>query len=289
MSFRLSRASSLGSSRSFPISSTGLSALNDEDEAHLQTIHGRNPIDRVENQQGRDLLPPSMINRTTLCCEETSCNLHLNTPESCLSGNSRHGQASCTLDISRNDDVARVGYDVNMPSPRIHAEIEHTGTRHDRHLGDREPVEQNVRFSRTLSVGRLRDRVLRRSSLSDVTLCPLQQVGEVSDTNPGSGPEGWTDNRRTSAPQGSSVASENAPLYHPTRISGSEFGIEDYEMETSRPREAQYPDLLENRLNFLERRRRIRSQVCFCTKKLFVCDMSTKQKTGIAALNFLLN
>ncbi|CAN0876639.1 hypothetical protein LINGRAHAP2_LOCUS11427, partial [Linum grandiflorum] len=38
------------------------------------------------------------------------------------------------------------------------------------------------------------------------------------------------------------------------------FGIEDHEVETSRSREARYHDLLERRSNFLERRRRIRSQ-----------------------------
>ncbi|KAL0657374.1 hypothetical protein Bca4012_077959 [Brassica carinata] len=46
----------------------------------------------------------------------------------------------------------------------------------------REPsVDRNVSFSRTLSVGRLRDRVLRRSSLSDFTFRPSHQGEDDTD------------------------------------------------------------------------------------------------------------
>lgn len=111
----------------------------------------------------------------------------------------------------------------------------------------REPIERNVRFSRTLSVGRLRDRVIRRSSLSDI-----QQVGEVRDTNQAG----------TLAP----VVSPNSSAYPLSTVSSSFFSNQNFEVETSRAREARYHDLLEHTSNFLERRRRIRSQVC-----LFVC------------------
>ncbi|KAJ4829445.1 hypothetical protein Tsubulata_006642 [Turnera subulata] len=111
----------------------------------------------------------------------------------------------------------------------------------------REPVERNVRFSRTLSVGRLRDRVLRRSSLSDhLAFCPLPQQEE--DDAPTPTPLLLRD---STPPQ--SQTTPSSP--HPPPPSN---GID---LETSRSREARYHDLLEHRSNFLERRRRIRSQV----------------------------
>ncbi|KAL5079726.1 hypothetical protein RYX36_008147 [Vicia faba] len=72
--------------------------------------------------------------------------------------------------------------DVNLFSSRIQAEMDTIETRHiDRRNRVREPVEHNVRFSRTLSVGRLRDRVLRRSTSSNLTSFPLRQERELRD------------------------------------------------------------------------------------------------------------
>ncbi|XVE99994.1 hypothetical protein REPUB_Repub03eG0248300 [Reevesia pubescens] len=125
-------------------------------------------------------------------------------------------------------------------------------------VGNREPVERNARFSRNLSVGRLRDRVLRRASLSDFTFCPLPQ--DIQLTNQTHAFEGDRDTRQsaTSPSTTSTTASANAPS---TISHNSVFNIQDHEVETSRSREARYHDLLEHRSNFLERRRRIRSQV----------------------------
>ena len=69
---------------------------------------------------------------------------------------------------------------------------------------------------------------------------------------------GDTDTRQLATPT-SIVTSAHAP---PIISHNSFFNIEDHEVETSRSREARYHDLLEHRSNFLERRRRIRSQVC---------------------------
>lgn len=265
VSFRLSRATSLGSSRSYPLPSTGLTILNSEEEVQLHTGSASGLINRDESQQGNSLLAASLSSqRPRLCCEDTSANLQLNNPGSGFSYNFGDNQTnSSTQDVARSGDCTRMGMDLNFCSPRAHTDMESTGTRlSDRHLGSREPVQRNVRFSRTLSVGRLRDRVLRRSSLSDFTSCPLQQAGEVRDTNQGSGTQAWGDETRTLTSEGNAVSSPNA--YPPSSMSGSLFGIQDYEVETSHSREARYHDLLEHRSNFLERRRRIRSQVCIC-------------------------
>lgn len=244
VSFRLSRATSLGSSRSYPLSSTSVTILNNEDELHLETGPSTSLVGRDESQEGCEFLPESLINRTpTHFFEDTSGSLGLNTAESGFSDNLQDNQTdSSILDVGRN---------VNG---RIHTEIESNG-RLNRRPGAQEPVERNVLFSRTLSVGRLRDRVLRRSSLSDLTFSSLQQEGEVRDTNQG-------DDTRTLALESSVVNSQNGSGYPPSNMSNSFFSNQDYEVETIRPREARYHDLLEHRSNFLERRRRIRSQVC---------------------------
>ncbi|XP_074270444.1 uncharacterized protein LOC141594159 [Silene latifolia] len=106
----------------------------------------------------------------------------------------------------------------------------------------REPVDRNVLFSRTRSVGRLRDRVLRRSSFSDLTLSPLQQEGTtVSDGN--------VLNSLTSSP------------YPMPNMVNRFHSSQSNNVETLNLRDAGRNDLIEHRSNFLERRRRIRSQV----------------------------
>ncbi|XP_048432793.1 uncharacterized protein LOC103931131 isoform X3 [Pyrus x bretschneideri] len=230
VSFRLSRATSVGSSRSYPLSSTSLTILNNEDELHLHARPASSLIDTDESQQANGFLPESRVNRMpTHIYNHTSGSVQLNTPGSVFSDHLQDNQTnSSRRAVGRNANSAIMGVGVNLCSTRIHNEIGSNRTRpSDRRSGAREPVERNVRFSRTLSVGRLRDRVLRRSSLSDLTFSSLQQ--EVRDTN-------QRDDTRSLEP-------------------------EDYGVETSRPREARYHDLLEHRSNFLERRRRIRSQV----------------------------
>ncbi|KAE8726853.1 Profilin family protein [Hibiscus syriacus] len=113
VSFRLSRANSLGSSRAYP---TSLAILNPDDNSDTFEEHPQH-------------LPQNSI----------SSSINLYYPVIFNDG------------ATDGDRDRRVG------------------------VGSREPVERNMRFSRTLSVGRLRDRVLRRASLSDFTLCPLQK------------------------------------------------------------------------------------------------------------------
>ncbi|KAL4601954.1 hypothetical protein ACB092_10G018900 [Castanea dentata] len=234
ISFRLSRATSLGSSRPYPVSSTSLAILNDEDELHLRAGPANGFIHRNETQQAPDC-------SNNLQDNQTMSNIH---------------------NVARDGDSTRNGVDVNLYSPRFHPETESVETRHsDRRIGAREPVERNVRFSRTLSVGRLRDRVLRRSSLSDLTVCPLQQEGEVRDASQRSGRQAWEGETRESVAEASAINTPTTSGYPPPSNSSSLYSIQDYEVETSRSREGRYHDLLEHRSNFLERRRRIRSQV----------------------------
>ncbi|KAM3734430.1 hypothetical protein ACB098_10G014200 [Castanea mollissima] len=264
ISFRLSRATSLGSSRPYPVSSTSLAILNDEDELHLRAGPANGFIHRNETQQGSDLLPASLINETsTRCCEDTNSSLSLNAPAPDCSNNLQDNQTMSNIhNVARDGDSTRNGVDVNLYSPRFHPETESVETRHsDRRIGAREPVERNVRFSRTLSVGRLRDRVLRRSSLSDLTVCPLQQEGEVRDASQRSGRQAWEGETRESVAEASAINTPTTSGYPPPSNSSSLYSIQDYEVETSRSRESRYHDLLEHRSNFLERRRRIRSQV----------------------------
>ncbi|XP_076919056.1 uncharacterized protein LOC143579713 [Bidens hawaiensis] len=96
-------------------------------------------------------------------------------------------------------------------------------------------VEQNVRFSRTLSVGRLRDRVLNRPTAPE-----LLEREVASD-----------------ADMGSRLSGENVTI---STLSSS-YGNRDFEVENIGARETRYTNLLEHRANVLERRRRIRSQV----------------------------
>lgn len=150
---------------------------------------------------------------------------------------------------------ARDELDVNLFSSRIQAETESIETRHiDRRKRVREPVEHKVRFSRTLSVGRLRDRVLRRSTSSSLTSFPLQQERELRDDSQNTPRPAIEPDSRVSPSDHSAISS-----FTPS-MSNSMFSNQNYEVETSQLREGRYQDLLEHRSNFLERGRRIRSQ-----------------------------
>lgn len=227
LSFRLSRASSLGSSR----------ASNDEQEVPVHSERsGSNVLDRIEAQRR---------------------SASLNNVSREFSGNLQHDRRIPCVDGTRG------AMDENTNSSRIHyTGLDNVETRfNDRRIGGREPVERNVRFSRTLSVGRLRDRVLRRSSVSDVTFCPLQQEREEREVSQSSLQHAISSGSRTPASGGNAVSTPTTSDYNLAGRSSPLFGVQDHEVETSRSREARYHDLLEHRSNFLERRRRIRSQV----------------------------
>lgn len=264
VSFRLSRATSLGSSRAYPIPSTSLRMLNDEKEIHHHPRSANVVIGVNETQQSSDSLPTSLINRTTTQChEDMSASLQFCSRASDFVDNMRNSQPTSSGNAARDGGSIRMGVDENLHSSRMLCNLESIETRlSDRRIGMREPVERNVRFSRTLSVGRLRDRVLRRSSLSDFTFCPLQQDREVRDASQASRRQAFGGEMRVSESDSNAVTSPTASGDPSSGMSSSLSSIQDHEVETSRTREARYHDLLEHRSNFLERRRRIRSQVC---------------------------
>ncbi|KAJ8754317.1 hypothetical protein K2173_002768 [Erythroxylum novogranatense] len=264
VSFRLNRATSLGSSRAYPVPSGNLRMFNDEDEIHIHpgsvsSIAGG----ECETEESSDSPPISLISRTPAQhYESTSTRLDFNNQASNYLENLRDNEAiSSTHDAGRDGVRSRVRLDGNLHSPRILGDLDSIETRaSDRRPGAREPAERNVRFSRTLSVGRLRDRVLRRSSLSDISFCPLQQERELTDASRDNGRQALGGEMRISESEGNTIVSPATSSY-PASSMSSLFSIQDDEVETSRSREARYHDLLEHRSNFLERRRRIRSQV----------------------------
>ncbi|XP_019054498.1 PREDICTED: uncharacterized protein LOC109115204 [Nelumbo nucifera] len=108
-----------------------------------------------------------------------------------------------------------------------------------------------------MSVDRLRDRVVHRSSISDGLFGRLHEDSEVRDSSQGSGRHAWD------CVTGTSASDRNVET--PTTLSSMPSSIESIqndEVEPSRTRDTKYHDILERRTNFLERRRRIRSQVC---------------------------
>ncbi|CAK7355905.1 unnamed protein product [Dovyalis caffra] len=266
VSFRLSRAVSLGSSRAYPIHSTSLRMLDSDDEIRHRPQSSNGAVDGNgnETQQSSDLLATSLVNRTaTHHHEDAAASLQLHSQASDLLDNRQENQNIFSIhNAGRNEGGTGVGVDGNLHSPRMFNDVDGIDTRlSDRRIGAREPAERNVRFSRTLSVGRLRDRVLRRSSLSDLTFCPVQQERETRDSSQFSGRQALGGEMRVSESEGNALTSPTALGYPRSGMSSSLFGIQDHEVETSRSREARYHDLLEHRSNFLERRRRIRSQV----------------------------
>ncbi|CAK9143698.1 unnamed protein product [Ilex paraguariensis] len=264
ISFRLSRANSSGSSRAYPASSTSFTILNDEDELHLHKGPAGGLRKRNDSRRGCDLFSACLTNRSPRPQYEdfASGNLRSHRSTSCFTDHLQDDQISSIRDVPRDVDNSRVEFNVNLRSPRNQTEIEGSETRlAERRVGAREPVERNVQFSRTLSVGRLRDRVLRRSSFADLTFCPLQEEMEVRDASQGSGIQALGGGTGATASNDNDLTSTISSGYAPSTVTSSLYSSQDYEVETSHPREGRYHDLLERRSNFLERRRRIRSQV----------------------------
>ncbi|KAA8521049.1 hypothetical protein F0562_011798 [Nyssa sinensis] len=264
VSFRLRRATTLGSSRAYPVSSTSFTIPDVKGELHLQTGPSSGLVNRNEASQDRDLLPAACLSNTFPAPQYedfASGNLQ-SPPPSVLLNDLQDDQTSYSQAMTRDMENTRVEFNVNLHSPRNHTEIEGIETRlSDRRSGAREPVEQNVRFSRTLSVGRLRDRVLRRSSFPDLAFFPLQQEREVRGASQGSGRQALGGETRALASHENALISPTSSGCVPSSMSSSLYSSQDCDVEISRAREARHHDPLEHRSNFLERRRRMRSQV----------------------------
>ncbi|XP_043695988.1 E3 ubiquitin-protein ligase RLIM isoform X2 [Telopea speciosissima] len=263
LSFRLSRAASLGSSRSYPLFSTSLTMSNTEEGFHINTGPSNSSVNRNETRQGSDLLTACSINRSpTPHYEDNSGVLRLDSSASGRSVHLQDDEVVPTQDVIRNNDNTGIQTEVNLVSPRNRTDFENIETRPpERRIGAREPVERSVRFSRTLSVGRLRDRVLRRSSLSDGLFGRLQEERVGTDSSQGSGRQVWGGATRTISTDGNVETTSTSSTSLQSSMSSSRLRSQDREVDNSRPREARYHDNLDHRTDFLERRRRIRSQV----------------------------
>ncbi|CAI9094933.1 OLC1v1030767C1 [Oldenlandia corymbosa var. corymbosa] len=238
MSFRLNRANSFGSARSFRAAPTRFPTNTEEEPSTSSLNSGDNGVHNC------DFFPTCFTSPSV-----TSPHAELATGNS-LQNTSIQG----TL-----QDRIHAGVDPGeLSSSANHSSAEFIEERlaHRRNTAG-ETVEQNVRFSRSLSVGRLRERVLRRSSFLDLAFGPSEQgqengyatrVGEEQEVGPPSSVE-----NAIHSPAFSRRGGHARP--------GFIYGHQHSEVATQQSREARYHDLLEYRSNFLERRRRIRSQV----------------------------
>lgn len=116
-----------------------------------------------------------------------------------------------------------------------------------RRMGSQEPFEGSVRFSRTLSVGRLRDRVLKRPPFSDGLFTPALLYDRAV----------WLSGNASARQDSAVMQRTNSDRSSESRSDPSTNGLYNLSSE----RQASNSDLLERRSVFLERRRRIRSQV----------------------------
>lgn len=245
LSFRLTRGNSLGSARSYPASSMGFTISNEEECVDSSSTS----VDRNYRPQGCDFFPACFTSRSN------------STPD--FSGNFQDNQQSnLDHDVPRNINSTRVDCSPNTYSHLYHSNTDDAGMRNSaRRVAAREPAERNVRFSRTLSVGRLRDRVLRRTPTSDLELYHFQQDREGTFTHQITDAqvlghaevEASSDDNSFSEP----VSSDNVQSRFPNPF----YGSQNNSRGAPRSRETRYRDLLDHRSNFIERRRRIRSQV----------------------------
>ncbi|KAK6158584.1 hypothetical protein DH2020_005898 [Rehmannia glutinosa] len=254
LSFRLSRGNSLSSARSYPHTSTGFTISNEEEEC-VGSSGGM--VNRNNRARGCDFLPACFTNPRT---PDENCASNSSPDFSDNIHNNR--QLNSGGDVLRSINDTRENCDPNLFSPINHINSDGAGIRHaERRVAGREPAERNVRFSRTLSVGRLRDRVLRRTSTVDLDLYHFPQDREVRLTRHINGTEslGHEEVEATSDDNNfnQQVSSDNVS----SSFSNPFFGNQNNVYGTPRARETRYRDLLEHRSNFLERRRRIRSQV----------------------------
>lgn len=272
ISFRLSRAASLGSSASCSLFSTRLSLSNSEEipvptgdnldnrnrsEVHPRDSHIVFPCNNLSNET-QDQYSSSGISFVEPPLSGFSVRVHDEEPQ--VSSLSMHLHSE---NIVSSQDVTRTNSSMRIDAPVNHRE--HTAEsietrRFDRRTGVPEPVERGVRFSRTMSVGRLRDRVLRRTSSSDLFghLHDDRIVGETRQVN---GRQFLHAVTRTETPDGNTPVQPPSSSQRLSTMLTSMNSIRDDEIGSPQLREASNHALVEHRTAFLERRRRIRSQV----------------------------
>ncbi|XP_057799029.1 uncharacterized protein LOC131014898 [Salvia miltiorrhiza] len=258
LSFRLTRGNSLGSTRSYPAPPMGLTTSNGEEEEECADPSS-SYVNRNERPQGCDFFPACFTSRSPGRQDEN--NASNSNPD--FSGSFQDSrQLNNGQDILRNRNNTTVDCNPDLFSPLDHVNTDDDGTRHAARRFAREPAERNVRFSRTLSVGRLRDRVLRRTAASDLDLYNFQQDREVRLTHENTGAQGLGHAELDATSDDNNFSHQNTSDNVPSSFPNPFYGSQNNAYGTPRAaRETRYRDLLEHRSNFMERRRRIRSQV----------------------------
>ncbi|XP_047967342.1 uncharacterized protein LOC125211542 isoform X2 [Salvia hispanica] len=257
LSFRLTRGDSLGSTRSYPTPSMGLTTSNDEVEECVDPSSSY--VNRNERSQGCDFFPACFTSKSPGRQDENNAS----SPNPVFS---RSFQDSRQLNngqgILRNRNNTTVDSNPILFSPLDHVNTDDDGTRHAARQFAREPAERNIRFSRTLSVGRLRDRVLRRTAASDLELYNFQQDREVGLAHQDTVAQGLGHAELDLTSDDNSFTHQNTSDNVLSSFPSPFYGNQNNAYGTPRAaRETRYRDLLEHRSNFMERRRRIRSQV----------------------------
>ncbi|XP_020592309.1 uncharacterized protein LOC110032876 isoform X2 [Phalaenopsis equestris] len=172
-------------------------------------------------------------------------------------GNSNGSGENIRLENNHDNDRSNVHVEASLEE-HSHQNLQETDTidimNHFRRQGPSLPMEGSMRFSRTRSVGRLRDRVLRRSTLSeDLFGALLLEERSLIRSN------SQVFNGQTVARTSSSTRANEA--LQSSHVDGSIGSGQLHTSGVSRIRDIGNHDLLEHRSAFLERRRRIRSQV----------------------------
>ncbi|KAG9452910.1 hypothetical protein H6P81_005814 [Aristolochia fimbriata] len=245
ISFRLTRAASMGSLGSYSLFSTNHPVSNpqqdfDVDIGSSSSVNEFFPSPRLQD-------PPAILQ-----VGPASIPVHVPVQDSISS------QEVASDDYSR----AATSPSVNRYSQRNYVDIANNETRPShRRYGAQEPAEGSIRFSRAMSVGRLSDRVLCRTSLSEGIFGHLQEDRDPNDTRQGNGRPLWDYARRGESSDGNMDILASSSSYHISSTSGSTHSSQDNQVDTSSMREARHQALVEHRTAFLERRRRIRSQV----------------------------
>ncbi|XP_042034738.1 E3 ubiquitin-protein ligase RLIM-like isoform X2 [Salvia splendens] len=257
LSFRLTRGDSLGSTRSYLAPSMGLTTSNDEVEECADPSSSY--VNRNERSQGCDFFPACFTSRSPERQDENNAS----SPNPVFSRSFQDSrQLNNGQDILRNRNNTTVDSNTNLFSPLDHVNTDDDGIRHAARQFARDPAERNIRFSRTLSVGRLRDRVLRRTAASDLESYNFQQDREVGLAHQDTVAQGLGHAELDATSDDNSFSHQNTSDNVISSFPSPFYGNQNNAYGTPRAaRETRYRDLLEHRSNFMERRRRIRSQV----------------------------
>ncbi|MFS7923264.1 putative transcription factor C2H2 family [Helianthus anomalus] len=227
------------SSRAYPESSTSSIVSNDDHP------HSRHYSKKTRIRHGCEIFPSCFMPMSPGPRDDDS---NSNSDSGSGSGS---GSGSDNSDASSIHELGPNGNDDNgtESNGNMYYDYPRNGSWYGRHrrTESREYVEQNVRFSRTLSVGRLRDRVLHRPTLPELQREAVNDV-DIHDTGPRLSNENV-------------MISTTSSSYSSTTVTNSLYGNREFEVENTGARETSYSNLVEHRENYHERRRRIRSQV----------------------------